>query len=153
MQLSAFKHTLAQVETLEFQLPDGQFVPAHFHLTEVGHVTRNYIDCGGTLRQELKFNLQLWVASDTGHRLKPDSLLNILQLAEKQLTSLDLEVEVEYQQSTIGRYRLAFDGAVFQLINTQTACLATDQCGIPEEKPRVRLTARGVRCDPNSGCC
>lgn len=46
MQLSAFKHTLAQVETLEFQLPGGQFVPAHFHLTEVGHVTRNYIDCG-----------------------------------------------------------------------------------------------------------
>ena len=121
MQLSAFKHTLAQVETLEFQLPDGQFVPAHFHLTEVGHVTRNYIDCGGTLRQENKLNLQLWVASDTDHRLKPNSLLNILQLAEKQLTSLDLEVEVEYQQSTIGRYRLAFDGAVFQLINTQTA--------------------------------
>ena len=153
MQLSAFKHTLAKVETLEFKLPDGQFVPAHFHLTEVGHVTRNYIDCGGTLRQELKFNLQLWVASDTGHRLKPDSLLNILQLAEKQLTSLDLEVEVEYQQSTIGRYRLAFDGAVFKLINTQTACLAPDKCGIPEEKPRVRLTARGVRCDHNSGCC
>ena len=41
MQLSAFQHALAQVETLEFQLPDGQFVPAHFHLTEVGHVTRN----------------------------------------------------------------------------------------------------------------
>lgn len=52
MQLSAFKHTLAQVDTLEFQLPGGQFVPAHFHLTEVGHVTRNYIDCGGTVRQE-----------------------------------------------------------------------------------------------------
>ena len=153
MQLSAFKHTLGQLETLQFQLPNGQWVPAHFHITEVGHVTRNYIDCGGTQRQENKLNLQLWVASDTEHRLKPDSVLDILQIAEKQLAYADMEVEVEYQQSTIGRYSLTFDGAVFQLINTQTACLAPDQCGIPQEKPRVRVTASGLSCDPNSGCC
>ena len=153
MQLSAFKHTLGQLETLQFQLPNGQWVPAHFHITEVGHVTRNYIDCGGTQRQENKLNLQLWVASDTEHRLKPDSVLDILQVAEKQLEYADMEVEVEYQQSTIGRYSLAFDGAAFKLINTQTACLAPDQCGIPQEKPRVRVTASGLSCDPNSGCC
>ena len=70
--------------------------------------------------------------------------MNILQLAEKQLDCSDIEVEVEYQQNTIGRYKLAFDGAVFQLINTQTACLATDQCGIPHEKPRVRIKANGL---------
>lgn len=153
MQLSAFKQTLGQLETLQFQLPNGQLVPAHFHITEVGHVTRNFIDCGGTLRQENKLNLQLWVASDTDHRLKPDSVLNILQLAEKQLEYADMEVEVEYQQNTVGRYRLAFDGSTFQLINTQTACLAPDHCGIPQEKPRVRVTASGVSCNPNAGCC
>ena len=59
---------------------------------------------------------------------------------EKQLDCSDIEVEVEYKQNTIGRYKLAFDGAVFQLVNTQTACLAPDKCGIPEEKPRVRVT-------------
>ena len=85
MQLSDFKQTLSQLGTLQFQLPNGKFVPAHFHLTEVGHVTRNYIDCGGTLRQENKLNLQLWVASDEDHRLKPDSVLEILHLAKKQL--------------------------------------------------------------------
>ena len=153
MLLSTLKQSLSKANKLQFQLPNGQFVPAHFHLTEVGHVTRNYIDCGGTLRQENKLNLQLWVASDVDHRLKPSSVLEILQLAEKQLAFADMEVEVEYQESTIGRYRLAFDGAVFQLINTQTACLAPDQCGIPQEKPRVRVTASGVNCDPNSGCC
>jgi hypothetical protein len=104
-------------------------------------------------RQENKLNLQLWVASDTDHRLDPTNLLNILQLAEKQLGNSNLEVEVEYQQSTIGRYKLAFNGAVFQLINTQTACLAPNQCGIPQEKPRVRVTASGLSCNPNSGCC
>ena len=153
MLLSAFKQKLGEIETLEFQLPDGQFVPAHFHITEIGNVSRNYIDCGGTLRQENKFNLQLWVSSDSDHRLAPDNLLNILQLAEKQLGFSNEEVEVEYQQSTIGRYELAFNGTVFQLINTQTACLAPDQCGIPQEKPRVRVTVGGLSCDPNSGCC
>jgi len=93
------------------------------------------------------------VASDTDHRLKPNSVLNILQLAEKQLGYSNLELEVEYQQSTIGRYKLAFDGAVFQLINTQTACLAPDQCGIPQEKPRIRVAASGLSCNPNSDCC
>lgn len=153
MLLSAFKQKLGEIETLEFQLPDGQFVPAHFHITEIGNVSRDYIDCGGTLRQENKLNLQLWVSSDSDHRLAPDNLLNILQLAEKQLGFSNEEVEVEYQQSTIGRYELAFNGTVFQLINTQTACLAPDQCGIPQEKPRVRVTVGGLSCDPNSGCC
>ena len=153
MLLSAFKQKLGEIETLEFQLPDGQFVPAHFHITEIGNVSRDYIDCGGTLRKENKLNLQLWVSSDSDHRLAPDNLLNILQLAEKQLGFSNEEVEVEYQQSTIGRYELAFKGTVFQLINTQTACLAPDQCGIPQEKPRVRVTVGGLSCDPNSGCC
>ena len=107
----------------------------------------------GKQREENKINLQLWVASDTDHRLKPNDILKILQLAEKQLGYSNLELEVEYQQSTVGRYKLAFDGAVFQLINTQTACLAPDQCGISQEKPRVRLSASGVDCSPNSGCC
>ena len=153
MLLSAFKQTLGALDLLQFQLPNGHFVPQHFHITEVGNVTRNFIDCGGVQRQENKLNLQLWVASDTDHRLKPNNLLNILQLAEKQLGYSNVEVEIEYQQNTIGRYKLAFDGAVFQLINTQTACLAPDQCGIPQKKPRVRLTASGLSCNPNSDCC
>jgi hypothetical protein len=128
-------------------------VPSYFHITEVGKVTRNYIDCGGVLRQENKLNLQLWVSSDTEHRLKPDNILNILQLAEKQLGFLDLELEVEYQQTTVGRYKLALNGEVFELVNTQTACLAPNQCGIPQEKPRVRLTASGLSCNTDSDCC
>ena len=153
MWLSDFKQTLGELDTLKFQLPNGQFVPEHFHITEVGIVTRNYIDCGGMLRHENKLNLQLWVASDTDHRIKPKNVLDILQLSKKQLGYSNMEVDIEYQQSTIGRYELDFDGAVFQLINTQTACLAPDQCGIPQEKPRVRISDNGLKCNPDSNCC
>ena len=153
MRLSTFKQALAQIDKLQFQLPNGQFVPAHFHLTEAGYVTRDYIDCGGTQRQEAKINFQLFVASDIDHRLQPQKVLDILDVVAQRINIPDVEVEIEYQQNTIGRYRLAFDGSVFQLINTQTACLASDQCGIPQEKPRVRVKASGVSCDPKSGCC
>ena len=153
MRLSNFINALDKLEVLKFQLPNGEFVPAHFHITEVGNINRNYIDCGGILRQEKKISLQLWVASDTEHRLKPDNLLKILQLAEKQLGFSNIEIEVEYQQDTVGRYELAFDGVIFQLINTQTACLAPDQCGIPKEKVHVRVTANGLNCNPETGCC
>ena len=153
MLLSNFINELNKLEVLRFQLPNEEFVPEHFHITELGNINRKYIDCGGILRQEKKINLQLWVASDIEHRLKPENLLNILKLAEKQLGFSNIEIEVEYQQATIGRYELAFDGSVFQLINTQTACLAPDKCGIPKEKARVRLTASGLSCNPDTGCC
>ena len=153
MKLSTFKKILSELDTLKFQLSDGRFVPAHFHITELGNVTRNYIDCGGTLRQENKLSIQLWVASDNDHRLKPDKVLDILKLAEKQFEFSNIDVEVEYQQSTIGRFKLAFDGSVYQLINTHTTCLAQDKCGISQEKPRVRLTASGLSCNPESNCC
>lgn len=153
MKLSTFKKTISELDTLKFQLPDGHFVPAHFHITEVGNLTRNYIDCGGIVRQENKLSIQLWVASDNDHRLKPDKVLDILKLAEKQFELSNIDVEVEYQQSTIGRFKLAFDGSVYQLINTHTTCLAQDKCGISQEKPRVRLTPKGLSCNPESNCC
>ena len=153
MKLSTFKKTISELDTLKFQLPDSHFVPAHFHITEVGNLTRNYIDCGGIVRQENKLSIQLWVASDNDHRLKPDKVLDILKLAEKQFELSNIDVEVEYQQSSIGRFKLAFDGSVYQLINTHTTCLAQDKCGISQEKPRVRLTPKGLSCNPESNCC
>ena len=98
-------------------------------------------------------NLQLWVASDYDHRLKSNDVLNILKLAEKHLGISNMEVEVEYQQNTIGRFELTLNGDVFQLVNTQTNCLAPDQCGVSLEKPRARFSSGDLSCNPNSNCC
>lgn len=35
---------------LIFVLPDGGLIHACFHITEVGHVTKRFVDCGGTRR-------------------------------------------------------------------------------------------------------
>lgn len=155
MKLSQVKTALKELETIAFQLPNGSLVPSHFHVTEVGKVSRHFIDCGGTVRYEEAINFQLWNADDYDHRLHPEKLLNIIELSEKTLGLGNLDVEVEYQGNTIEKFGLDFDGTNFLLTTKQTDCLDKDKCGIPVEKPKVKLAAlqKTPACDPNSGCC
>ena len=155
MKLSQVKSVLKELETIGFQLPNGELVPNHFHVTEVGKITKHFIDCGGTERKEEVVNFQLWNANDYDHRLHPEKLLNIIELSEKVLKIADLEIEVEYQADTIGKFGLDFDGQHFLLTNKQTDCLAKDQCGIHAEKPKKILSEiqTATSCAPGSGCC
>lgn len=154
MKLSEVKQALASLETIAFKLPDGQLVPRHFHVTEVGEVTKKFIDCGGTLRNEEVINFQLWNANDYDHRLHPEKLIHIITLSERTLQLKDLEVEVEYQGQTIERYALDFDGQNFLLTTKHTDCLAPDKCGIPVIEANVNVAgSQNSSCTPGSGCC
>jgi hypothetical protein len=157
MRLSEIKKHLATTETINFRLPSGAYVPEHFHVTEIGHVTKHFIDCGGTERIEKVANFQLFDANDFDHRLKPQKLLKIITLSEDKLGIGDLEIEVEYQSETISKYGLHYNGKDFQLVPKHTACLASDACGIPPAKQKVQLaeiqTTNQSCCAPGSGCC
>jgi hypothetical protein len=152
MKLSEVKKHLTGLQGVNFELPDGTLVPEHFHVTEVGVVTKHFIDCGGTVRTEKMANFQLWDANDFEHRLKPQKLTNIISLSERILGMEDLEVEVEYQGDTIGKYDLEFNGENFVLTAKQTACLAQDKCGIPADKLKPTQQA-ATTCTPGGGCC
>ncbi len=156
MKLSEVKDALLTLETVNFILPNGNKVPAHFHVTEVGEIIKNFIDCGGVVRNEKVVNFQLWEANDFEHRLAPQKLLDIIQLSEKVLGIKDHEIEVEYQAETIGKFDLNFNGKDFLLVNKQTDCLAKDNCGIPTEKLKVKLmelVPEMNACTPGGGCC
>lgn len=157
MKLSVFKALLKEMETISFQLPNGQLVPAHFHVTEVGSISKNFIDCGGTIRHEKMVNFQLWEANDNDHRLHPEKLISIIELSENKLGLTDEEIEVEYQGETIGKYGLEVEGDKFLLTSLTTDCLAQDKCGIPAEKIKVSLASlssqKNTCCTPGSGCC
>ncbi len=155
MKLSEFKTNLNSVETLNFILPNGTKVPNHFHITEVGEISKHFIDCGGTERFEKVVNFQLWEANDFDHLLAPQKLTNIIQLSEKVLGIGDLEIEVEYQTETISKYGLEFENGNFLLVSKHTNCLASDKCGIPAEKLKVNLIdlSKENTCTPGGGCC
>lgn len=153
MKLSAFKNQLQQLHSLTFELPDGNLVPSHFHVTEVGKITKHFIDCGGVERKEEVVNFQLWEANDYNHRLHPEKLINIIKLSEQKLNIGDLPIEIEYQGETIGKYGVELKGNNFILTSTVTACLAEDACGIPEKKPKITISNNQNSCAPGSGCC
>ncbi|HSP11508.1 MAG TPA: DUF6428 family protein [Salegentibacter sp.] len=155
MKLSEIKKQLNQLDKIAFQLPNGELVPNHFHVTEIGKITKHFIDCGGTVRKEEVVNFQLWNANDYDHRLHPDKLLHIIELSQNTLGIGDLEIEVEYQGQTIEKFGLDFNGTNFLLITKQTDCLAKDNCGIPAEESVIAKVepVSSNCCSPESGCC
>lgn len=137
MNVREFRHLLAHhpAERMHLMLPDGRFVPAHFHVTEVGRVQKDFIDCGGTRRSTTSCVLQVWVADDTDHRLAAGKLAGIMEVAAPLLGSEELQVEVEYEsgvvsQYPIGRAEATPSGLLFELGTKHTACLAPQKCGI-----------------------
>lgn len=155
MKLSEIKNHLKNLTEIAFKLPNGDLVPEHFHVSEIGHINKTFIDCGGTVRTDNVINFQLWNANDYNHRLHPEKLVSIIELSEQTLGLNDYEIEVEYQGESINKYGLEFDGNHFVLTNTHTGCLAPSQCETPKDKPRVKLSElqNTSCCAPSSGCC
>ena len=155
MTINEFKKLLAESKEIAFKLPNGDLVPSHFHVTEVGRVQKDFIDCGGVVRNELVANLQLWNADDYDHRLHPEKLLSIIELSQDKLGIGNFDIEVEYQGETINKFGLEHDGTYFVLSTKMTDCLAKDNCGIPQDKMKVDLggLVQGNACTPGGGCC
>jgi Family of unknown function (DUF6428) len=115
-----------------FVLPDGDYIPAHAHVTEVGHVVRNFIDCGGLTGREEKVVLQTHVGDDTDHRLRSDRFAKILGLGARVIPSADLDVDVEYDCCVVAQYPIAeaeSDGEHLNLIlqRGRTQCRAQER--------------------------
>ncbi len=155
MKLSEITQHLSNLSNINFQLPDGSLVPSHFHVSEIGKIDKTFIDCGGTVRTEKVVNFQLWSANDYDHRLHPEKLVHIIDLARRTLQLGDWDVEVEYQGDTIQKFGIEDTPDGFLLTAQQTDCLAKEACGIPKEKPKVRLSQLNTTscCEPSSGCC
>ncbi len=118
-------------------LPDGDVIPAHFHITEVGHVTKRFIDCGGNVHDTTETCLlQTWMSDrDLEHRLNAGTFAKILQLGRKVLPHDDLDVEIEYEACAVTQFPiksafLSGDHIEIQLTEKHTDCLAKERCGI-----------------------
>ena len=137
---------------VSFTLPDGRDVPAACHLTEVGQVSKAFIDCGGKIHSEVRCVLQLWLGDDGQHRLKADKFAAILELGRAVLATDDVDVEVEYEDEVISQYPLtesavAGSNLVLRLGHKHTDCLARHLC-----LPADAQTADAC-CAATSTCC
>ncbi len=146
-----------QPQKIRMILPDGTAVPSHFHVTEVGRVQKDFIDCGDTQRRTLNAQLQLLVATDFDHRLSPAKLLKIIEMSQPVLGDEPLPLTVEYGQKVAVVYEVSkieadTESVQLHLVTPQTGCLAADACGLaPEEAGK--FTVGASTCAPGSGCC
>ncbi|MCE9603831.1 MAG: DUF6428 family protein [Planctomycetia bacterium] len=120
---------------LQLVLPDGSFVPAHFHVTEVGRVQKDFVDCGGTVRRSTSCVLQVWVANDVAHRLDTTKLAKIIHKGVELFETTAIPLEVEYDHGVISQYPVqeaeaSQSGIILHLGTKHTTCLAQDRCGI-----------------------
>jgi hypothetical protein len=148
MKLHELKEVLSRnpESRLRFVLPDGSVIPPDFHVTEVGHVVKRFIDCGGTPHSRETCLLQVWLAAnDKDHRLTAGKLAGILELARSLVPSGEIDVEVEYEGSALSQYPVASFRAdsgelSFSLESKHTDCLAREACGL-------------LPCCDAQGCC
>ena len=133
-------------------LPGGRRVPAEFHVTEAGTVTKDFIDCSGTRRRRVTAQLQTWTGRDPEHRLTAARLTKILDTCAPVLPAGPTPVEIEYEDTVVSSYPLVAvepEGAalVLQLGLRHTTCLARAECGQPAAVP----AEAGCGCGPD--CC
>jgi Family of unknown function (DUF6428) len=121
-------------------LPGGGEVPLSFHVTEVGYVIKQFIDCGGHTHRSETCQLQAWVGGDEDHRLEAGKLVGIFQKAtDRGILPQDagaFPVEIEYEDLALSQFPISgheiVDGSVvLQLKAKHTDCLAKEQCGAP----------------------
>ena len=140
IRISELKAALAAAPTLPITViwPDGEPIEAHFHVTEVGRVQRDFVDCGGTVRQSVTCLLQTWVGEDVEHRITSGKLLKAFAHAAPVLRGEDLPVELEYETCNVVQLVVASvvqepDRLVLQLASKHTDCLAKELC-VPTAK-------------------
>ena len=157
MKLSLFQNLLQSHRDKQFHLvlPNQSAVPISFHITEVAHVQKRFIDCGGQLHTSHTCQLQAWVYTDTDHRLLAGKMADVLALAKDVLpTGEDLDIEIEYEDTTISQYPVASytvtdDAVVLNLTTKHTDCLAKDTC-LPKAPIALGMAAEAC-CGPD--CC
>ena len=150
---------------ITFHLPDKTLIPAHYHITEIGAIRQDFIDCGGEVRADSHLQIQLWLGKDTEHRITASTLLNILSHSESitsKLTNLSQQaiyIEYKAEQATI-KYSITdmqVQNEQDEIINIYTAYLPT-QClaALRHEKEKQVNNSTNSCCNTSScgtSCC
>jgi Family of unknown function (DUF6428) len=135
MTLQELKQLAADhsAKAIELRLPNGGMVPSSFHITELAHVRKSLVDCGGRMKVEEMCQLQAWRGSDDGHRVSGAKLGKILEKGSSLFFNDDLPVEIEYEDELISQYRVDNEEIIgshlrLNLASKHTDCRARDVC-------------------------
>jgi hypothetical protein len=158
MLLNELKSLLSEYSERHFRirLPEGNAIPISFHVTEIGHVKKTFLDCGGTKRETETCQLQIWVGEDYDHRIETGKMAGILEKGKAVLPDDTVPVEIEYEDQVISQYtirdhEITDEAVILELAHKHTECLAPELCGLPSI---TRLPALGGKTScSGQNCC
>jgi len=135
MNLADFSQLLADhpAHGIVLELPDGTTAPAHFHITEIGAISKAFLDCGGKSHTGQTCVLQVWVVDDYDHRIQAGKLGGILGKAQNLFDSAEIPVEFEHEAPVLTRmpiesHQVDEHTITFHLSYKKADCLAKDIC-------------------------
>lgn len=159
MHLQELKSLLSDYSDRHFRirLPDGDAIPLSFHVTEIGHVHKTFLDCGGTRRELQTCQLQIWVGEDYDHRIETGKMAAILGRGKDVLPNDSLPVEIEYEDHVISQYTISGhevtdEDVILILAHKHTECLAPELCGLPSVERLPGLGEKASCCGPGKTC-
>jgi hypothetical protein len=159
MLLHELKSLLSEYSDRHFRirLPEGDAIPLSFHVTEIGHVKKTFLDCGGTKREAETCQLQIWVGEDYDHRIETGKMAGILEKGKAVLPDDSVPVEIEYEDQVISQYtirdhELTDEAVILQLAHKHTECLAPELCGLPAITRLPALGGKNSCCGPGKTC-
>jgi hypothetical protein len=140
------------------RLPEGDAIPLSFHVTEIGHVHKTFLDCGGTRREIETCQLQIWVGEDYNHRIETEKMAAILERGKTVIPDDTVPVEIEYEdqvisQYTISNHEITDEAVILDLAHKHTECLAPELCGLPTITRLPAIDGKGNTLCGISGCC
>ena len=159
MLLHELKSLLSAYSDRHFRirLSEGDAIPLSFHVTEIGHVHKTFLDCGGTRRETETCQLQIWVGEDYGHRIETGKMASILEKGKTVLPDDKVPVEIEYEDRVISQYTISThdvtdEAVILVLANKHTECLAPELCGLPAITRLPALGGKVSCCGPGKTC-
>lgn len=155
VKLSAFRNLLDAHREKQFRLtlPNKSEVPVSFHITEVAHVQKRFIDCGGKIHTTDTCQLQVWLGPDTDHRLLAGKMADVLNISKKILPEgQNLDIEIEYEDVTISQYpvvghTVTEEAVTLHLAYKHTDCLAKEVCLPSATAANEGKSCCGASCD------
>ncbi len=147
-------------KSLLFEYKRGSYVGAHYHITEVKHITIDSVDCGAGTDFWKETVIQLWespLEKDTRDFMKAFKALGILNKVNG-IKPMDPETEVKFEygnvdfhtaQLYVKGYQVENKRLILQLAVEKTDCKAKETCGVAV----VSEMASESNCAPGSGCC
>lgn len=85
--------------SLRIMLPNGELIPEHFHISEIGKVDKTFVDVSNTQREVHICVLKVWVGHDVEYRLIK-SKLNALLSRARSIYADNSPMAIEYGNET-----------------------------------------------------